>query len=292
MKVFVQEDGLVFGQKNKFSLYKSLRFERFIVNWLSLSNLIDSMRKLGLYLYLTWAVFWGALVFVLMYPLILICIQRPGWHRFYHGLSKVWAWTFYRLALLRVRSRWEFKPERGQVYVFCSNHFSYLDIPLLTLAVPSFTVFVGLHDLNRIPLFGYMFRKIHIPIDRSSPRSRYLTYQRAKDALAAGKSVAIFPEGGIWATDFPHMAPFKDGAFRMAIEQGVSIVPVTIPHNWRMMPLMNLNKFKRVRSEVIFHQPIPTKGLRLEDVPRLKAQVFEVIDQQLQQYFPEAYVHE
>jgi hypothetical protein len=47
-----------------------------------------------------------------------------------------------------------------------------------------------------------------------------------------------------------------------------------------------------VRSEVIFHQPIPTKGLRLEDVPRLKAQVFEVIDQQLQQYFPEAYVHE
>ena len=100
------------------------------------------------------------------------------------------------------------------------------------------------------------------------------------DALDEGKSLVIYPEGGIISTNPPELAPFKDGAFMAAIAKQIPIVPVTIPHNWIILPdgplLLRAGKIK-----VIFHEPISTEGYRTNDMDRLRSAVREVIEREL-----------
>ncbi|MBA4058408.1 MAG: 1-acyl-sn-glycerol-3-phosphate acyltransferase, partial [Marivirga sp.] len=162
------------------------------------------------------------------------------------------------------------------------NHFSYLDIPTLGLA-PNNTVFVGKTGIENIPLFGYMYGKLHITVDRSKLKSRYASLKRSLEAIDEGKSLVIFPEGGIITAKDPVMAKFKDGAFRVAIEKQIAIVPVTIPYNWIILPpdqfLLQWHPLK-----VIFHEPLETTGLTLKDADMLKQRLFSVIDNELKRH--------
>jgi 1-acyl-sn-glycerol-3-phosphate acyltransferase len=243
------------------------------------------MRRLFQYIYFAWMALWFSVGFLMIFPFIYIIIQKPKWHKYYFPLSKAWAWTWYLLMLLPVKSIWRFKPQKHQSYVYCPNHFSFLDIPLLTLSLPSFYVFVGLHNLEKIPLFGYFYKKIHITVNRNSFRNRYEVFQRCKDAVGEGKNLVIFPEGGIWTTEFPKLSAFKDGPFRIAIEQQVPVVPVTIPYNWIIMPLIDFKQLRWHTSHIIFHEPISTEGLSLKDVDTLKQKTYLVIKEELEKYF-------
>lgn len=246
------------------------------------------MKALLRQMYLVWVLFWFGLGFLMIYPFVWLIIQRKSWHFFYFYLSKFWAILVYTLGVLPVRTEWRFRPQARQPYLFCANHYSYLDITLLTRTMRRFFVFVGLHNLEKIPLFGYMYSNIHITVDRSKSRSRYETYQRVKDALRAGKDVVIFPEGGIWSEDFPHLAPFKDGAFKIALEEQVPIVPVTIPFNWKMMPVVQMKKFRWHRSVVVFHEAIDPRQMPEATIEILKAQTYQVIEKELERFFPES----
>ncbi len=106
---------------------------------------------------------------------------------------------------------------------------------------------------------------------------------QSAEAVKEGKSLIIFPEGGIITRHPPSMARFKDGAFRTAIEQQIPIVPVTIPYNWIILPDESFVP-NRHKMKVIFHTPILTDNLGLEDLPELKEKTFRVIEQELLKY--------
>ncbi|MCA6078039.1 lysophospholipid acyltransferase family protein [Fulvivirga sedimenti] len=178
-----------------------------------------------------------------------------------------------------------FTPEKDKVYIFCPNHFSYLDIPAMGLN-PVNAIFVGKNDMEKIPLFGYMYRKLHITVNRESVKSRYETLLRAGKAVEDGKSLTIFPEGGIITRHPPVMARFKDGAFRTAIEKQIEIVPVTIPYNWIILPDSTFLP-KRHSMKVIFHEPISTLGMTLSETGSLREKTFRIIDAELKKYFNE-----
>ncbi len=237
------------------------------------------------YLYFAWIAVGFTFIFLLLYPFFLLLMLRKTWYKYYLPVSRVWAWMWYVWCVLPVRTHWEFKPQKKQSYLFCPNHFSFFDIPLLTLTIPKFFAFVGLHDLLKVPLFGRLFRTLHIPINRDSARDRYRTYQDCKKASEAGKSLVIFPEGGIWADESPTLMPFKDGVFRLAIELQQPIVPITIPYNWYILSLFKISKMQWRTSVIIFHKPIETKGLTAADVPFLKEQVFQIIKAELAKYY-------
>jgi 1-acyl-sn-glycerol-3-phosphate acyltransferase len=103
------------------------------------------------------------------------------------------------------------------------------------------------------------------------------------EAIDEGKNLIIFPEGGIVTEKGPVMGSFKDGAFRVAVEKQIPIVPVTIPYNWIILPpdefLLRWHPLK-----VIFHQPLETAGLTAKDIDTLKQQVFTIIEQELKQH--------
>lgn len=236
------------------------------------------------YLYFGWLALGFIWTFLFFYPFFWIIMLRKSWHHLYAPVSRCWAWIWYVWCILPTRTHWTFKPSKDTQYLFCPNHFSFLDIPLLTLTVPRYFAFVGLYDLLKVPLFGKLFRTFHIPINRKSMKDRYRTYQDCKGALEAGKDLVIFPEGGIWADASPELAPFKEGAFKLAIELQIPIVPVTIPYNWHILSLFKINQMQWRKSIVIFHEPIETKGLTMADVGKLKTAVFQVIQQTLKQY--------
>ncbi len=226
-----------------------------------------------------------ALLFAIFFFPLLIPIALPSQHRWVGRLNRWWAHAFFRLAFIRYRVVVRGELRKSGQYIFCPNHFSYLDIPALGLN-PHNSIFVGKNDMEKIPLFGFMYRKLHITVDRSRLMSKFETYLKSLHALDEGKSLVIFPEGGIITQHPPKMVRFKEGAFRAAIEKQIPIVPVTIPHNWIILPDRKKLLLERGTLEVIFHEPVPVAGMTLDDLETLKTKVFQEIQSELYKHYP------
>jgi len=220
------------------------------------------------------------ILFLIFFPLFLIPIVFKRQFHLVGILNRWWAKLLFPLVFLPYRAECQSKLDPAKQYIFCPNHFSYLDIPAMGLN-PVNAIFVGKNDLENIPLFGYMYRKLHITVDRSKLKSRMNTILKSRKALDEGKSLIIFPEGGIISKKPPHMGSFKDGAFRLAIEKQIAIVPVTIPFNWIILPDHRLLRLHRGVVKVIFHKPIETRYYTDENIDELKKKVFEIINQEL-----------
>ena len=189
------------------------------------------------------------------------------------------------------RIRYQVPLDPQQPYVFCANHTSFLDIPSLFLLRHSM-VFVGNSKMDKIPAFGYMYRRMHITVILTKLRSQYEVLTRSKAMLRKGMSLVFFPEGGIRSKQPPRLSFFfYSGAFRTAIEAQVPIVPVSILYNWMIMP-----KYRRDFSENYRHQlvlevgrPISTKSMTLKQLPELIKEVRTQIQKPLESHFPSAF---
>jgi len=155
-------------------------------------------------------------------------------------------------------------------YVVVSNHESFADI-LLISHLPWEMKWLSKAELFRIPIMGWMMWLVgDIPVKRGFGPSALEAMERCRRALDRRVSVMIFPEGTRSKTS--ELLPFKDGAFRLAIEAGVPILPLAVSgtgtalrkHDWR---------FGRSDAEVRVLEPVETSGLTLSDVPELKARV-------------------
>ena len=229
---------------------------------------------------------YGVLVFGVLFflslPFLAIPMYFPRQHKITGIVNRWWARLLFFFIGIPVKTEYRAKLDARKRYIFCPNHFSYLDIPTAGM-VSQNVIFVGKTGIERIPLFGRMFGKLHITVDRSKLKSRYESLKRSMEAIDQGKNLVIFPEGGIVTQKDPGMGPFKDGAFRIAIEKQIAIVPVTIPYNWIILPpdqfLLRWHKLK-----VVFHEPIETTGMTLADVDGLKRKLFTIINQELKHH--------
>ncbi|MBI1769056.1 MAG: 1-acyl-sn-glycerol-3-phosphate acyltransferase [Bacteroidetes bacterium] len=229
-----------------------------------------------------WGLFVFNFLFVLLFPLLLIPILFPSQFYLTGIINRWWAKLLFTFIFVPFEVEERALLDRKGKYIFCANHFSYLDIPAMGLN-PINAIFVGKSEMEKVPLFGFMYRKLHITVNRENLRSRGNTMIASMKAIDEGKSLVIFPEGGMFTKDAPQILPFKDGAFRTAIEKQIPIVPVTIPFNWKVLPDQHPLKLNLGKVKVIFHEPIETIGLRLEDIGQLKSKVFQVINSELKQ---------
>ncbi|SDL05681.1 1-acyl-sn-glycerol-3-phosphate acyltransferase [Catalinimonas alkaloidigena] len=241
------------------------------------------MRKL----YRAWSLFWFAFFYTLLFPWFWLFLRRKAWFRYTGPLNRIWAHLFYAFSFFPIRVERRFRVKKGEQYIFCPNHASYLDIPTTGYALPGYITYMGKSSLARVPLFGYMFKKLHITVDRKSRMGRYRSLIAAREALERGSHLVIFPEGGIPDHPMPALAPFKDGPFRLALEKQLPIVPVTIPYNWIILP--DDGKFlpRRHPGKVILHEPIVTQGMTIEHLEELKQRTYEVIYQEMVRHFPD-----
>ena len=229
-------------------------------------------------IYATWCVISFILPFICFYPFYLIFTSRLAWYKYAHGLNRLWASLQLRLYALPVTVEQRGKLNPNSRYIFTPNHSSYIDIPMLLNAIPGFLNFVGKSSLAKVPLWGPIYQKLYITVDRRNPVSSARSYIRSKNTLLQGRDLVIFPEGTISETAGIEMLPFKDGPFKLAIETQTPIVPVSMPFNHIFLPDVDGKLIVRWHPlKMILHEPISTVGLTLEDIPQLKNRVYTII---------------
>lgn len=197
--------------------------------------------------------------------LFLSLFERDG--RRQHWCAQVWCRMIARTAGAPVSVHGLENLVPGQSYVFLSTHQSWMDIPAMLGYLPVQLRIAAKKSLFWIPFMGWHLQRAgHIPIDRSSTENAVSTLQRSADYLRDGVCVFIFPEGTRSADGAVH--PFKKGGFRLAVQAGVPIVPLTIIGSRAVLPRDSII-FRAGPIEMYIDPPIPTEGLKDEDLARL-----------------------
>lgn len=164
-------------------------------------------------------------------------------------------------------------------YVVVSNHQSHGDIPILSL-LPWEMKWIGKDNLFRIPIVGWMMRMSgDIPVIRGNRQSAIECLERAAWYLQNKCSVMFFPEG----TRSPdgNLLRFKDGAFRLAIENQVPILPIVLDGTSNTLPKHSLVYTEHSDVIVRVLPPVSTDGIGLDGLDDLRERVRKIIGDEL-----------
>jgi len=231
-------------------------------------------------LYLIWFYLLVALVTVILFPFLSISILKQSWYPLFFKVARVWsAMILYGMFSFPVIKR-DVVYEKGMSYMFVANHTSMTDIMLMFYATKSPFVFIGKKELAKFPLFGFIYKRTCILVDRSNNKSRVEAFRNAEKRLNEGLSICIFPEGGV-PTDYDLILDnFKDGAFRLAIEHKIPLAPMTFHDNKKRLPY-KIGKGSPGIMRVKIHNTIATTDLESTDRKALKNKTREIILEEL-----------
>ena len=212
-------------------------------------------------------------------PLLIILISNDKFYKTFFKVAILWGKTILFVMGFKpvVMSEEEIIPDKSYMYI--ANHTSLVDVMLMLAVMKNPAVFVGKKELIKLPVFGYVFRKTSIYVDRSNEKSRREVYVRAQEKLNRGLSIVIFPEGLV-----PHedviLSEFKNGAFRLAIEHQIPIIPMTFYDGKKRFSWTFFSGWPG-NMRVKIHKFLQTDRLTLEDMENLKQQAYNIIYNEL-----------
>lgn len=227
-------------------------------------------------LYHIWFYILITLVTVILFPFLAFSILKKSWYPYFFKVARVWSkFIIYGMGCYPIIEREE-KYKKGESYMFVANHTSMLDIMLMFYATKSPFVFVGKKELAKFPLFGFIYKRTCILVDRGNSKSRLEVFKRAQERLNQGLSVCIFPEGRVPDDKKLVLDKFKEGAFRLAIEHNIPIAPMTFYDNKTRLPYDWFSgKPGKMRAKI--HKTIATSHLSLENKRELTSQTQQII---------------
>lgn len=224
-----------------------------------------------------------ALSLIVLYPLFFLLLSVLKDYPKGFALTKFWAyWLFLVPGVWISVKRIGKRNQLDRPCVYCSNHTSFLDIMYSYIIIPNYFVSMPKKELEKVPLFNLLIRKLNIPVDRKSKVDSYKSFTIASNYLKQGVSIFLFPEGTI-SKSAPKLRPFKNGAFKLAIEHQVPIVPITFKNNWELLQTGNIFSAngRPGIARAVLHTPIETTGMTLDDVAELSEKVRQVIEKGL-----------
>jgi len=233
-----------------------------------------------------WFVLWFALPFIVMFPFFYVALRAKQFD-FVFKLKRLWArivcFGSFLYPIVAYQNK-KYKLPRPCVIV--SNHTSYLDIIFTPFYVDHVAVWIGKHELLKIPLFKYFFMYLDIPVNRKKNTDAHKAYTESGKKIDENMSVVIYPEGTISKSG--KLKIFKNGAFKLAIEKQVPIIPVVNINNWHF--LQNGGFFKSNGRpgipNIFVGDPIFTAGLTEKNIIEVREKVHNFINKTLKT-FPE-----
>jgi 1-acyl-sn-glycerol-3-phosphate acyltransferase len=234
-------------------------------------------------LYRIWFYILMAVPIIVMFPFLFISILSEKWYPYFFIMARIWAKFILFGMGFTPKVEKEEELVEGESYMFVANHTSMTDIMLMLSVVKNPFVFVGKKELAKIPLFGFFYKRTCILVDRSSSKSRMAVFDRAQKRINQGLSICIFPEGGVPDDESILLDEFKDGAFRLAVDHHLPIVPITFADNKERF---SYTFFSGSPGEmrVKIHSFFETKNQKQEYKKVVKDAVRNVISGQLQRY--------
>ncbi|QPH38448.1 lysophospholipid acyltransferase family protein [Pedobacter endophyticus] len=238
-----------------------------------------SIRKFAGLLYLMYS---SIVFFILMNavcPFVILTTgifnERAG-RRIAFMFLKFWAYSFSLLTFLWFRAKGSEKINTSRSYIYVGNHTSFLDAVAIVICIPQAFSPLGKIEMLKVPVFGWIYKRLVVMIDRSSRESRDQSVAELRNHLNKGESILIFPEGTMNKTD-DLLAPFYDGAFRLAIETQTPIMPFAILNSKAHLPRRNPLLLKPGLIKTVFGEAVEVKGMAAEDLDKLKAKTFNAI---------------
>ena len=174
--------------------------------------------------------------------------------------AKVWSWLMIRVLLLPVHIEGKENVDPKTSYVFVPNHQGYFDIFLVYAFLGNPFRWMMKKSLRNMPLIGKACEAAgHIFVDKSGPKAIQRTYEKARKILSGGTSLVVFPEGSRTFTG--RMGIFKKGAFQLADELQLPVVPITLNGPFDVLPRTAKSPLVHwARLSIKFHPAITPKG--------------------------------
>ncbi len=197
--------------------------------------------------------------------------------RLQHRVAVRWGRMVLAICGVRVDVRGAANLDPDQVYVFCSNHFSLIDTPLMFGCMPREFRILARHGLWKVPFLGWHLNRAgHIPVNRENPRVAARNVSEAAAKIREGFSILLFPEGRRARVEGKR--EFKPGAAYIAIRAQAPLVPMAIVGTREILP-PNSSHLRPGRAELRVGRPISTKGLENRDARELMARLRDAIDE-------------
>ncbi|MFD1094465.1 lysophospholipid acyltransferase family protein [Salegentibacter chungangensis] len=230
-----------------------------------------------------WRIWFYILMIVpilIMLPFLILFTSSEKFYPQFFVCARIWAkFILFGMGLYPI-TKAESVPKKGESYMLVANHTSMVDIMLMLSVIKQPFIFVGKKELARIPVFGFFYHRTCILVDRNCHKSRRGVVDEAQRRLKQGNSICIFPEGGVPDDLDMILDTFKDGAFRLAIDHQIPIVPLTF-HDTKKRFSYDFFSGSPGVLRVKIHDFISTKGKQQTDRRALKQRTREVILEEL-----------
>ena len=236
--------------------------------------------KLSRRLHYWWSLFVAAGLLLIFGPPVLFFAWLLRRHELVYPWALFGARNWLRLSCMNVQVSGTEHLDPSQTYVFISNHRSYLDTATLFAYTGRRLGLLAKRELLNVPILGYGMGFVNVmAIDRSNRERALKTVEAATARIRSGRSFGVFAEGTRARPG--EFLPFKKGAFYMAAQAGVSIVPVAIKNTDQLMG-KGTGEARAGTIEMIMLTPVPTAGVSTdEDVKRLVDSVHSIIGKEL-----------
>lgn len=214
---------------------------------------------------------------VIISLMVIIGCSLGGGHFWGYYPGKWWGQAIIRLLLLPVKVEGRENMKKNQSYVIAANHQGAFDIFLIFGFLGRQFKWMMKYQLRKIPFVGFACEKSHqIFVDKRGPRKVKETYDKARATLRGGMSLVVFPEGARSFTG--HMGKFRRGAFMLADELQLPILPLTINGSFNIMPRTRDCKWVIWHPlKLTIHKPIYPEGQGAEDITRRMDECYQAI---------------
>lgn len=233
------------------------------------------LKYIAWFFWKVWFYLLMAVIILLLSPLLIISLSNERWYGFFFRLARLWAYILFYSMGFRYQLHDSQPLDKHGSYMFVANHTSMMDIMLMLILNKNPFVFIGKKELEKMPLFGFFYKKASITVDRSSSKSRKESIEKARQKLSNGMSICIFPEGQV-PDEGVMLDEFKDGAFRLAIDFQIPVVAYTFVGLKQHFPYRFWGG-KPGKVEVYMHPLFQTDGLTQKDKQTLKQEVRSAI---------------
>jgi 1-acyl-sn-glycerol-3-phosphate acyltransferase len=242
-------------------------------------NYAGPPRGLLNHLHFAWVILWAGLSSIPCAIAQIVGHLFDPTARNFRRWGGAWAHITLKMSGYRVSVERSANLDAHVPYVYVSNHQTGLDIWTHLVGIPGPFGFVAKAELKRIPFIGIALRfSASLFVDRSTPRKAVASMREAAERIRNGNSVLIYPEGRrTWS---PEVDPFLKGAFQLAVEAGVPIVPTALINTYRLYD----ERFKSSKPGVVrlvIGSPIETEGLNRANIPELMERVKDFIESEI-----------
>lgn len=243
------------------------------------------LKKLLTVIYSLYAMILFVVIMLLIFPFVVLAsfFGRIRGGNMIYRLCSLWADIWFPLVFIFHKKIYEAPHDRSQPYIFVANHISYIDSAVLVKAFRQPVRPLGKVEMSRIPVFGFIYRKAIVTVDRSSAEHRANGIRILKSIIKKGISVLVFPEGTFNLTQQP-LKEFYDGAFRVAIETQTPIKPVLFLDTYDRMHYSGIFTLTPGRSRIVYLDAISVEGRSLADTAAVRNEVFSIMEKKLLEY--------